>query len=285
MDDGVDRIKNIEQEAALRFVQWDPKLWRRILDGPAQVLSEMLVERGGDVAAGAAAVESWLRLCAQGIGHGYLVPAAELGVSNFFTLAFTELVPLLLPSLPPERWGDALARCWNLGENLEASPPWLRRLFLREASALESLDGLESLVARVAALAQDAPARPVGEHPRLRWIHLGADDWRFLPGAVHFVAPRIACVHDRHRAGEEGRPPVTLGVLLADGAPEILGPMGCSAPSPSPGATADPLLARAARLDTGVTDVHAVARNAWHLVATLVTSQHLLALHAPEGGA
>lgn len=278
----VDRIREIEQDAAQRFVHWDPKLWARVLEGPAAVLSDLLVEKGGDPRLAAAALEAWLRLCAQGIGHGYLVPAAELGASNFFTLAFTELVPLLLPSLPPARWGEALARCWNLGENLESSPPWLRRLFLRAGSGLDSLEDLESLVARVADMAQGEPARRLGERARLRWVHLGADDWRFLPGAVHFVAPRVACVHDRHRAGDDGRPPVTLGVLLAE-EPELLGPMGCAAVPARPGDAGDLLLARLARTEGAVTDVHAAARNDWHLVATLVTSQQLVVLDA--GGA
>lgn len=285
MNDVGDRIHAIEQEAAQRFVRWDPGVWRSVLAGPARVLSDLLVERAAAVEPAVQAVESYLRLVAHGIGLGYLVPAAELGATNFFTLAFTELVPLLLPALPPEQWAGALAQCWNLGENLETAPQWLRRLFLRAATGLQSLTDLESLVARVSRAAFDAPARRFdADHggARVQWVHLGAEDWRFLPGAVHFVAPTVLCVHDRHRAGEDGRSAVTLGVHLSGESPEILGPMGCDATPARPGDASDLVLAQAQRSDPSITGVYGAARNEWRLAATLVTSQSVVAL-LPEG--
>ena len=273
-------IRQLEEDAARRFVRWDPDLWRSILEGPARALSDGLTAAGGAERDALAILESYLRLVSHGIGNGYLFPAAEVHAQSFFTLAFTELVPRLLPSLPAAEQARALALCWNLGENLESAPRWLRQLFLRTSRELRSLGDLEALVARVQEEAFEPPADRLGPLVRAEWIHLGGEDPRFLPGRVHFVAPSVVCVHDRSRVAAAGRNAVTTGVWLS-GAPVLLGPMGCDEVPPN-AAEALPQWRRVERDDRRFSDVFASAHNDWRAVASLVTSQYVVAL-VPQG--
>jgi hypothetical protein len=274
-------VAQIERDAALRFARWDADLWQQVLAGPGRELSEGLLRSGTSTADAARVVEAWLRLVSQGIGLGYLVPPS-LGAANFFTVAFTELVPRMLPRMPPERQAEALAQCWNLGENLESAPAWLRPLFLRASRELGHLGDLTALVERVGREAFEPPPVKLDDRFRLVWVHLGRDDARFLPGAVHFVAPMVACVHDRHRSPAAGSPGVSVGVWLRHD-PEVLGPMGCEEAPPCPGpAVRDPVVQRIERADRRVTTLFAAARNEWRAAVTLVTSQQLV-VALPEG--
>jgi hypothetical protein len=155
------------------------------------------------------------------VGLGYLFPASA-GRESFFNLAFRTLAPVLVPRLPAEERGRALAGMWNLAENLERAPVWLARIFYRAAWSWRSLASLEGMVAEVARLALDEPSERLGESARTLWVNLGDEDRRFLPGPAHFVAPTVLCVHDRSRAA------ISLGVWIVD-EPLSLGPMGCAA--------------------------------------------------------
>jgi hypothetical protein len=226
----------VAAEARRRFVRWDAKLWRAIVDGPARALD-------------GPAQDAYLRLAAEAVGLGYLFPAAT-GRDGFFNLAFLELVPALLPRLTPARQAEVLAALWNLGENLESAAPWLGRIFTRVCRGLTSLESLEEVVAAVERQALGAPEAPAaGEE----WVDLAAEDRRFLPGALHFVAPAVLCVHDRGRAG------VSLGVWLA-APPLVLGSMGCGEAPERAGADAETFMSCA---------------NEWRRAASLVTSQRV----------
>jgi hypothetical protein len=228
----------LEAEARRRFVRWDPRLWRQIVEGPAQALA-------------GAPREAYLRLCCEAVGLGYLFPAAA-GREGFFNLAFLELAPLLLPALAPARQVELLALLWNLGENLESAAPWLGRIFVRVCGGLASLDGLEAVVADVERQALGPPTEPLGVDEER--VDLAGEDRRFLPGPLHFVAPTVVCVHDRLRAG------VSLGVWLA-APPLVLGPMGCGADVAAAG---------------GDGDAFAAAANEWRRATALVTSQRVV---------
>src|SRR5262249_6468038 len=150
-----------------------------------------------------------------------------------------------------------LAHLWNLGENLENAASWLRRVFLRLFAGIAGLGDLEATVAAVEAQALAPPSATLGASPRALWVWLGAAARRSLPGAVHFVAPTVACVHDRSRAG------ASQGVWIVE-SPLALGPMGCGEAVEVARAWSPP---RDARL--GAT--HASAANDWRAAATLVT--------------
>jgi hypothetical protein len=257
----IELARSLEAQARARFVRWDPALWAAVLAGPADTLAAGLDATVG--LAGRAALESYLRLCCEGVGLGYLYPAAT-GRVGFLNLAFLELVPRLLPAVPAGRQATLLAALWNLGENLELAAPWLRRIFERRFAGLAGLADLEAQVAAIEAEALTAPRQNLGPRPALRWVALGAEDRRFLPGALHWVAPTVVCVHDRARAG------ASLGVWLAD-PPLVLGPMGCSA-APTPAR-----LWRPPRVaDRRYSPPFASAANTWRGAATLVTSQALV---------
>lgn len=270
-----DFITDLEQRARTRYVRWDPALWRGLLDGPAQALSEALLKSGGEVDAARQLVEMYLQLAAEGVGLGYLYPATA-GTENVFSLFWNRLLPEQLPRLPASQRAGALAQAWNLAENLESSPLWLRRLFHRALRELGDLAALPATVARIEQLAGEQPAQKLDAVRRLDWIHLGSEDKRFLPGAVHFLAPRVLCVHDRERTAAGGRDAVTYGVWLDD-APLVLGPMGCKE-EVAPVGVDEAHLEAAAKLDPRFTDVHD-ARAAPHaMAATLQTSQFVVVL-------
>ncbi len=269
-----DLVQDLEEEARRRFARWDPTLWASLVEGPARTLAEGLEETGQPAAKTRPILESYLRLGAEAVGLGYLFPPTVGG--NFFTLAWTELIPRHLARLPPARQAAALATCWNLGENLEASPVWVRRIFLRLTVGMDDLAGLEDLVSRVSQRALAPPATVLGAAFASTWVHLAAEDHRFLPGALHFVAPTVVCVHDRHRTAAGGREAATVGVWLDD-TPLLLGSMGCK-DEPQDSGLDFGRLEELARRDPRAGDWFAMAANAWRAAVTLETSQFLVAL-------
>ena len=168
-----------------------------MLDGPARELAASLRAAGTDDATAQQLLESYLRLACEGIGLGYFFPP-ELG-EGFFTHAFFRLIPAGLAALPPEKRAQALADCWNLGENLEHAPAWWRRMFVRLSDGA-SLGALQALVVRASRDALGEPSARLAGRTLHLLIDLGAEDRQFLPGALHFVAPTVVCVHDRHEA-------------------------------------------------------------------------------------
>jgi hypothetical protein len=270
-----DLLAELEGEARRRYARWDNALWRRVLEGPARQLAAALRAAGTPEPATEALLDAYLRLAAEAIGLGYLFPP-EVG-EGFLNEAFFRAIPAGLAALPGERRAQALADCWNLGENLEHAPAWWRRMFLRllgrDGASLASLRGL---VERVEREALGEPAARLGERPRLVWIDLGAEDRRFLPGALHFVAPAVLCVHDRRGHAHAGATP-SVGAWLAD-PPAVLGPMGCGE-APGPGSDRLDLVEEVAARDPRAGDALNSAANDWRAGLTLETSQFLLALY------
>jgi hypothetical protein len=268
-----DPLADIEERARRRFVRWDAVLWRRVLDGPARALAASLRGAGAGEAEAQQALESYLGLAAEGIGLGYLFPP-EVG-DGFFTHAFFRLVPEGLAALPAPRRARALAECWNLGENLEHAPGWWRRMFVRLLEDRSTLGDLAAVVDRASRAALGEPGGRLGARVQHLFVDLGAEDRRFLPGAVHFVAPAVACVHERRRDGAS--PAESLGAWLAD-PPLVLGPMGCPAEA---GPTSDrlDLVDDLARRDPRAGDVLNSAANEWRAALTLETSQFLVAIY------
>ena len=267
-------IERLEQEALRRYVRWDPALWQELITGPLVALTEGF--KGAASPATARLLEAYLRLCANGIGLGYLFPE-RAGGRNFFTLAFTDLLPRHLPSLGPARQAQALAQCWNLAENLEQSPPWLRQIFLRICARIPTLDDLETLVSDISGQVLQPPSRPLNDTFATQWVHLGDDDQRFLPGRVEFVAPTVVRVFDRHRDGRDGSPPATVGVWLTH-TPVTLGPMGADTPPGPPQDEDERLWAELTRLDKRFTPAFDTVRNDWRACATMMTSQMMVVL-------
>lgn len=263
----------LEAEAKTRFVRFDTKLWRELLDGPARELAGSLQASGAPQERSQRLLENYLRLGCEAIGLGYLFPQS-VG-SSFFSAAWNRLIPASLARLPASKQVQALADCWNLGENLERSPLWLRRIVLRLAGALDGLEGLDGLVNNAATALAEPLAKLDGE-PRIEWIDLAEEDRRFLPGTLHFVASTVVCVHDRHRTAQGGGEAVTVGVWLAD-APLALGTMGCGE---KPGRASDrvDLLEHVQKADQRAVDVLNAAANDWRAALTLETSQFLVAL-------
>lgn len=240
------------------------------MDGPARDLAQSLRARGADEKAAQQVLESYLRLACEGIGLGYFYPP-ELG-EGFFTHAFFRLIPTGLAALPPEKRAPALADAWTLGENLEHAPAWWRRMFVRLSDGA-SLDALHALVVRASRDALGEPGARLSGRTLHLLIDLGAEDRQFLPGALHFVAPTVVCVHDRHEASSAR----TLGVWLVD-PPLVLGPMGCDA-SVGPSSDRLDVVDQVVKLDPRASDVLNSAANDWRAALTLETSQFLVGVY------
>lgn len=275
-----DVLGRLEAAARRRFARWSPRTWQELLDGPGRTLAEGLVSAGMEADRAREALEAYLGLASHGVGLGYLFPSDATGAQGFLDLAWRVLIPRLLPHLPEERLAATLAACWNLGENLESSPGWLRLIFTRVAGQLDSLEDLEALVARVTAQAFAPPAAELHERGRHAWVDLSTEDRRFLPGALHFVAPTVLCVHDRLRPGGGGEPPTTQGIWLpAEGDAVKLGPTGCVEPHARDAAgDADPFWRHVDQQDRRWSEPHHRARNAWRAAAALETSQMVVAV-------
>jgi hypothetical protein len=263
-----DLVAELEERARKRYVRWDPALWRRVTSGPARELAASLRAAGTDDATAQQLLESYLRLACEGIGLGYLHPP-ELG-EGFFTHAFFRLIPGGLAALAPDERAQALADCWNLGENLEHAPLWWRRMFVRLSDGA-SLGALSELVVRAARDALGEPGARLQGRTLHLLIDLGAEDRQFLPGVLHFVAPTVVCVHDRHEA------PRTLGVWLVD-PPLVLGPMGCDA-EVGPSSDRLDVVDAVAKQDRRTNDVLNSAANDWRAGLTLETSQFLVGVY------
>jgi hypothetical protein len=225
---------------------------------------------GTDDAAAQRLLESYLRLACEGIGLGYLFPP-EVG-DGFFTHAFFRLIPRGIGALAPEKRAQALADCWNLGENLEHAPAWWRRMFVRLSEGA-SLGALPALVVRASREALGEPGARLSGRTLHLFVDLGAEDRRFLPGTLHFVAPTVVCVHDRH----DESAPRTLGVWLVD-PPLVLGSMGCDA-SVGPSSDRLDVVDDLTKQDPRAKDVLNSAANEWRAGLTLETSQFLVAVY------
>jgi hypothetical protein len=254
-------------------VRWDEDLWRSVVSGPSRELAASLRGKGVPDAVTQQILESYLRLAAEGIGLGYLFPQ-DVG-EGFMNEAFFRLLPAGLADVPEERRAQALADCWNLGENLEHAPAWWRRIFLRLLSGGTGLCDLAALVERVSREAFGEPEARLGAKTLHLWIDLGAEDRRFLPGGIHFVAPTVACVHDRR--DEDGGLRRTLGAWLVD-PPVVLGPMGCTGSAPAASDRLD-LVDDLAKQDPRASDVLNSAANDWRAALTLETSQFLVGVY------
>lgn len=270
----LDHGRRIGESAGRRFVHWDPAVWDDLLAGPLHVLAEGLARSPLTHQQAMALGCSYLDLACEAVGLGYLFPPSA-GRQNVFSLLWRSLIPRDLPSVPPERQAELLAACWNLGENLETSPPWLQRILLQTCSSLEHLRHIEQAVASVQAKVLDTPSQPLGSTPRAFWVSVSREDRRFLPGWSHFIAPTVVCVHDRLRCSNSGHD-VTCGVLVDD-PPLMLGAMGCDLHAAEQ-ERSPALLDRFALHDPRVTPAWHVSVNPWRAAASLVTSQMVLVL-------
>jgi hypothetical protein len=271
-------VDELEASAQGRFVRWHPALWRELLSGPAQQLGQALGAAGAGESEAEGLLRTYLQLSAEAIGLGYLYPASA-GRQNFFTLAWSELVPRQLAAVSSSERARVLAQLWNLGENLEAAPPWVQRLFCRVGRDLPSLENIDERLRERTAEAMEPPERKVGYTARAHWVDLSREDGRFLPGAMHFLAPTVVCVHDRHRGAAAGREAATQGVWMTH-TPMLLGAMGCRE-TPPVELKSPSLLKDLERRDPRADGWFSSAANEWRAAASLHTSQHVVVL-VPE---
>jgi hypothetical protein len=242
-------IDHYEREGARRFARWDSPLYRAFVDGPAARL--LAASAGGAVSAASAEgavsaasaggaagntsggspvalFEAYLRLVVEAIGCGYLDAAClekddARPPKSLMTLLLAHHIPALLPRAPAGERVLLLAKAWNLAEGLLGEPGWLNRAVAAALVSIDSLADLDRRVIRVleAAVVPRVRASLTGPFA-VRAVDTREVDHAFLPGAMHFSAPALLCIHDRKRGG------VHAGLLLGSrGAFSLLGPGPC----------------------------------------------------------
>jgi hypothetical protein len=264
-----DPVADIERSAAARFVRWDQDLWQQMLEGPATKLSGQLTTKETPL------LLSYLRLVAEGIGAGLLVPSG-IGASTFTTLAFCELLPEQLPSIPAARQASVLAACWNLGENLSKEPAWLERIFRRRMLSGVTLSNLSQEVEGISSQILGEPVGKLDSAGNVAWVDLATDDRRFLPGRMHWLAPTVLCVHDRLRTSRHGDA-VCQGVWLSH-EPLSLGRLQCDESMKGKRSSGGPLWRQTPEQDKRFTGTFFTIRNKWRAAAVLRTSQFLVTM-------
>lgn len=226
MEELLAAVDHFEKEGERRFSRWDGALFRAFVEGPADRLLSAI--SGGDTGSVARVFEAYLRLVVEAIGCGYvdassLDPKAQEAPSNLMAVLLARLAPALLPKARPSDRVVLLARSWNLAEGLFGEPPWKNRAVAAALSGVDSLSDLDRRLLRVLEAATAPKTRAALAGPfAVRTIDMREVDHAFLPGAMHFSAPSLLCVHDRKRKG------VHAGVLLGPrGASTLLGPGPC----------------------------------------------------------
>ncbi|MCG3192029.1 MAG: hypothetical protein DIJKHBIC_01263 [Thermoanaerobaculia bacterium] len=282
----VEKAHGLRLDYSARHSGFSGELFDRFLTGPLPALLDGLDP------ADLPLVESYLSLVAEGIRLGLLPGPLRDGERprSFAQLVFSRLVPLLLPKLPRRKQADALAKLWNLSENLSSSPRYLESALSHGLAGLEALDNLEADLEKETSRVLFPRLCPLGTHPRAVWLDLSVEDTRFLPGQVHFLNPVIACIHDRARgpAGTHsekggGRGSSTrfhggtVSVWMAD-PPVILGPSGCVEDPGPPKLQGGPHWRLLAIKDPRFTEILDTAATEWRGLATLVTSQWVVLL-------
>ncbi len=284
-------IEEIAEAAARRFPRWAPETWRALVDGPAKELVVALHLEECDGEHQESILEAYLKLAAEAVGLGYLYPVDDVGRPNFFSFAWFEVLPAHLASLQPQRQAEVLSACWNVGENLETRSPWFQRLFLELLSERGTrLETFEEDVRRITEAIMESPSEELDEDDfEVCWIWLGEEDARFLPGALDFIAPRVAVVYHRHN-GLDGRPKGAKMVWLGQ-EPKVLGDAGAELYEESAAdgqeergtATAGAWDWQKARSEPGMSAVYVSAQNPWRAICTLRTSQFLVAAYPKVG--
>lgn len=233
MRDGDDlraAVLHYEREGARRFARWDADLYQAFVDGPGARLFGALWGEGAR-SPGEALFEAYLRLVVEAIGCGYVDAASlkkadkddERPPRSLMALLLTEHIPALLPRAPAGERPALLAKAWNLAEGLLGEPVWLNRAVAGALVSIDSLNDLDKRILRVleAAIVPRARASLAGPFA-VRAVDTREVDHAFLPGAMHFSAPALLCVHDRKRKG------VHAGLLLGPrGKASLLGPGPC----------------------------------------------------------
>lgn len=222
-------VDHFEREGARRFSRWDNALYRAFIEGPGDALLTGMTGGGQGTAADVARVfEAYLRLVVEAIGCGYvdassLDPAGERPAPSLMVLLLVDRAPALLPRAPVASRVPQLARAWNLAEGLFGEPLWLNRAVAAALSGVDSLSELDRRLLRVLEATVTPKARAALAGPfSVRSLDTRTVDHAFLPGAMHFSAPSLLCVHDRKRRG------VHAGLLLGPkGAGSLLGPGPC----------------------------------------------------------
>lgn len=277
-----DWIDEIEEAAARRFPRWSPKTWRAVVEGPARELAEALDQTQRPIDRTRPVVKNYLKLGAEAIGLGYLYPVDATGRTNFFTVAWFQLLPRQLAALAPERQTEVLSACWNVGENLATGAGWFQSLFLELMSTGEvALETFEEDVRRLTASVQKPPPQAIdGDDVCLEWIFLGGKNERFLPGDIEFLTPRVAVVYHRH-TGLDGHPKAAKLIWLG-AQPRVLGGGEGSRPTDANvegDANGDGAWwwTRLCDEDPRLTGIYASAHNRWRALCTLETSQFVVA--------
>lgn len=208
----------LRHEGPRRFAGWTPALFEEAAHAAGATLARALARQPS----AETVLAGYLRLVQEGIGVGLVrhASASPAGWATFLERCLLELVPRLLPAVPPAEQLPTLARIWNLGEGLRREPEWLDRYVNACAGRLRKLADLESFLVRTL-----EPVLTPARHAEwtgpfeVATLDLREAHEDMLPGGIVQMAPNVLWVQDRLSD-------VQIGVLLRhQKKSEVLGPL------------------------------------------------------------
>lgn len=202
-------IEEAAREGRRRSARWDEAFYAQqgasVVRWMAQSLAMEPAEHTGPV------LRAYARLLAEGVGEGYLTPAAtglregavhHAGHQSLMSHCFLQVLPWGIRRVPEAQRLQTLEMCWNLCEGLRREPAWVDRYVV--ACAQEDDEGWDELsawpkqVAEVLQPVLSPPPAPTWAGPfEVERVSLkeGASD--FLPGELFWASPWVLCVRDR----------------------------------------------------------------------------------------
>lgn len=200
-----------------QYAHWDGQSFDGWCRGPVQRVWELLAAEAD--ADRDRALNDFLVLIQEGIGRGYLgEPTGE--PRDFAEALFCQRLPEWLPQIPVAERGPLLAAAWNIAEGVACDAPWLDQYLLARLTELTAPGALDTQVTELLAPVLEPLAAVSWRGPaRVSILDTCSADEEFLPGPMHWIAPRVLCVSDRRREAN-------LGILLTSGQASLVGPIG-----------------------------------------------------------
>jgi len=189
------------------FAKWNPGAWEAIGRGPAATLAKALEGRSDREAL----LTDYLTLAREAVGLQYVdtTSFAPARPPTFVATCWIDLLPRLLPTVPPNHTREVLALLWNAGERLIREPVWLTRYLTGCIGKLTDLSRFEPwLRESLTPVLQELPTSSWTGPMTCTIVDCRPFHEDFLPGTLHLAAPAVACIHDRRQDR------IRLGLLL-----------------------------------------------------------------------
>lgn len=214
---GFDRtVAELSQLGSTTYAQWDAEAFARL----TQTARGLWDNLGADGEPQVEALKAYLRLGQEALARGLVI--SEAGEpEGLLDRLWLRTIPAQAASVPVEQLPATLVDLWNLAQGLRGEGLWLDRAVGRCLDEATMLSVVEATIAAGLEQIFSPGAEPDWTSLRLVTADLREVSSTFVPGRMHLLAPRVACIHDRRRDDE------CVGVRLDPDGCELLGSIDC----------------------------------------------------------